>query len=145
MDKKEYQKMTAKASNKSKVIPDCLNAFWVGGLICVIGQTLMDMYLNFGLEEKLAGTSVSISLVFLSILLTGCTVYQKLANIGGAGTLVPITGFANAMASPAIEFKPEGYILGVGANLFKIAGPVIVYGTVASVIYGVIYWLTTLF
>ena len=145
MDKKEYQKMTAKASNKSKVIPDCLNAFWVGGLICVIGQTLMDMYLNFGLDKKMAGTSVSISLVFLSILLTGCTVYQKLANIGGAETLVRITGFANAMASPAIEFKPEGYILGVGANLFKIAGPVIVYGTVASVIYGVIYWLTTLF
>ena len=145
MDKKEYQKMTAKASNKSKVIPDCLNAFWVGGLICVIGQTLMDMYLNFGLEEKLAGTAVSQTLVFLSILLTGCTVYQKLANIGGAGTLVPITGFANAMASPAIEFKPEGYILGVGANLFKIAGPVIVYGTVASVVYGLIYWITTLF
>ena len=141
MDKKEYQKMTAKASNKSKVIPDCLNAFWVGGLICVIGQFLMDMYLNFGLDKKMAGTSVSISLVFLSILLTGCTIYQKLANIGGAGTLVPITGFANAMASPAIEFKPEGYILGVGANLFKIAGPVIVYGRVASVVYGVILYI----
>ena len=141
MDKKEYKKMTAKASNKSKVSPDCLNAFWVGGLICVIGQFLMDMYLNFGLDKKMAGTSVSISLVFLSILLTGCTIYQKLANIGGAGTLVPITGFANAMASPAIEFKPEGYILGVGANLFKIAGPVIVYGTVASVVYGVILYI----
>ena len=141
MDKKEYQKMTAKASNKSKVIPDCLNAFWVGGLICVIGQFLMDMYLNFGLDKKMAGTSVSISLVFLSILLTGCTVYQKLANIGGAGTLVPITGFANSVVSPAMEFKTEGLVLGLSANMFKIAGPVIVYGTVASVVYGIIYWI----
>ena len=141
MDKKEYQKMTGKASNKSKVIPDCLNAFWVGGGICVIGQALIDVYSYFGLDAKSASMCASMSLVFLSILFTGLTLYQKLANIGGAGTLVPITGFANAMSSPAIEFKTEGYVLGVGANLFKIAGPVIVYGTVASVVYGVVLWV----
>ena len=144
MDKKEYQKMTGEASNRSKVIPDCINAFWVGGGICVIGQALIDLYSHFGFDVKSASMCASMSLVFLSILFTGLTLYQKLANIGGAGTLVPITGFANAMSSPAIEFKTEGYVLGVGANLFKIAGPVIVYGTVASVIYGIIYWITTL-
>lgn len=133
--------MTKKASGKSKVIPDCLNAFWVGGLICVIGQALTDMYKMCGLEQKPAATCASISLVFLSILFTGLTWYQKLANIGGAGTLVPITGFANAMSSPAIEFKPEGYVLGVGAKIFSIAGPVIAYGAVASFIYGLVLML----
>ena len=141
MDKKEYQKMTGKASNKSKVVPDCLNAFWVGGGICVIGQALIDLYSHFGLDVKSASMCASMSLVFLSILFTGLTLYQKLANIGGAGTLVPITGFANAMSSPAIEFKTEGFVLGVGANLFKIAGPVIVYGVSASVVYGVVLWI----
>ena len=143
MDEKEYQKMTGKASNRSKVVPDCLNAFWVGGGICVIGQALIDLYSHFGLDVKSASMCASMSLVFLSILFTGLTLYQKLANIGGAGTLVPITGFANAMSSPAIEFKTEGFILGDGANMFKSAGPVIVYGTVACVVYGVIYWITT--
>ena len=140
MDKKEYQKMTGKASNRSKVIPDCLNAFWVGGGICVIGQALIDLYSHFVFDVNSVSMCASMSLVFLSILFTGLTLYQKLANIGGAGTLVPITGFANAMSSPAIEFKTEGFVLGVGANMFKIAGPVIVYGTVASVIYGIIYY-----
>lgn len=140
MNKKEYRKMAARASNKSHICRDCLNAFWTGGLICVIGQALFDIYEKSGLDTKSASGCVSITLIFLSVLLTGLTLYQKFANIGGAGTLVPITGFANAMSSPAIEYKPEGYVLGIGANMFKIAGPVIVYGVVASVLYGIVLY-----
>lgn len=130
--------MTKQLSGKSKVLPDCLNAFWTGGLICVVGQALSDLYTSFGLEKKPAATAVSITLIFIAILLTGLSIYQKFAKIGGAGTLVPITGFANAMSAPAIEFKTEGFVLGVGAKLFSIAGPVIVYGVLASAVYGLI-------
>lgn len=130
--------MTKQLSGKSKVLPDCLNAFWTGGLICVAGQALSDLYTSFGLEKKSAATAVSITLIFIAILLTGLSIYQKFAKISGAGTLVPITGFANAMSAPAIEFKTEGFVLGVGAKLFSIAGPVIVYGVLASAVYGLI-------
>ena len=116
-------------------------AFLFGGLICVIGQSLMDMYLYLGLSKDNASMSVSITLIFLSALLTGLGWYDSIAKHAGAGTLVPITGFANSVAAPALEFKTEGYILGLGAKIFIISGPVILYGTLASVLYGLIYYL----
>ena len=116
-------------------------AFLFGGLICVIGQSLMDMYLYLGLSKDNASMSVSITLIFLSALLTGLGWYDRIAKHAGAGTLVPITGFANSVAAPALEFKTEGYILGLGAKIFIISGPVILYGTLASVLYGLIYYL----
>ena len=122
---------------------DCLNAFWIGGLICTVGQFLLNWYGKIGLEKDLAGTATSMTLVALSALLTGLSLYDDIAKHAGAGTLVPITGFANAVAAPAVEFKTEGFILGVGAKMFTIAGPVIVYGVSASVVYGIIYWLIT--
>ena len=130
---------------RSPMGKDCLNAFWIGGLICVLGQLLMNGYGALGLDKETAGTATSMTLVALSALLTGLSLYDDIAKYGGAGTLVPITGFANAIAAPAVEFKTEGFILGVGAKLFTIAGPVIVYGLSASVVYGLIYWLWTLF
>lgn len=142
---KEYTKLTKKASPNSKSFLNCFNAFWVGGLICVIGELLMDLYLNAGLEKTEAGMAVSISLITLSIVLTGLTIYQKVARFAGAGTLVPITGFANSMSSPAIEFKTEGQITGIGAKMFSIAGPVIVYGLFAGFIYGIVLLLFQLF
>jgi len=132
-------------SPKSPLLKDCINAFWIGGLICTIGQVFMNLYSYFGLDKTNAGTATSMTLVTLSALLTGLSLYDNIAKYGGAGTLVPITGFANAIAAPAIEFKTEGFILGVGAKIFQIAGPVIVYGVSASVVYGLIYWITTLF
>ena len=111
----------------------------------LLGQLIMNLYSSLGLGETEAGTAMSMTLVALSALLTGLSLYDNIAKVAGAGTLVPITGFANSVAAPAVEFKTEGYILGLGAKMFIIAGPVIVYGTVASVIYGVIYWITTSF
>lgn len=119
---------------------DCLCAFLVGGLLCAIGEIVILLAGNAGYGEKDARLLGSLTLIAISVLLTGFNVYDNIAKHAGAGTLVPITGFANSMASPAMEFKSEGYILGLGAKMFVIAGPVIVYGTVASVIYGVIYW-----
>ena len=145
MTEKEYEKLVQKAAPKSPIGKDCLNAFWIGGLICVLGQILTNTYGSIGLGKDAASTATSITLVVLSALLTGLSLYDNLAKYGGAGTLVPITGFANAIAAPAVEFKTEGFILGVGAKLFTIAGPVIVYGLSASVVYGFIYWLWTLF
>ena len=145
MTEKEYEKLVQKAAPKSPIGKDCLNAFWIGGLICMLGQILTNSYGAFGLDKDAASTATSITLVALSALLTGLSLYDNLAKYGGAGTLVPITGFANAIAAPAVEFKTEGFILGVGAKLFTIAGPVIVYGLSASVVYGLIYWLWTLF
>lgn len=141
MTEKDYEKLVQKASPKSPMGKDCLNAFWIGGLICVLGQILTNCYGAVGLDKDAAATATSITLVTLSALLTGLSLYDDLAKYGGAGTLVPITGFANAIAAPAVEFKTEGFILGVGAKLFTIAGPVIVYGLAASVLYGFIYWL----
>ena len=145
MTEKEYGKLVQSMAPKSPLKKDCINAFWIGGLICVIGQLIMNGFTVLGLDKTDAGTATSISLVFLSALLTGLSLYDNIAKYAGAGTLVPITGFANAVSSAAIEFKTEGFILGVGAKMFTIAGPVIVYGVSASVIYGLIYWITTLF
>ena len=142
---KEYAKLVKDMSPKSPIWRDCLNAFWIGGLICAIGQVIMNGYLAMELPEKEAGTAMSMTLVAMSALLTGFSLYDNIAKHAGAGTLVPITGFANAISSAAIEFKTEGFILGVGAKMFTIAGPVIVYGVSASVVYGVIYWLCTSF
>ena len=144
MTEKEYAKLVKEIAPKSPMIKDCLNAFWIGGLICTIGQLLINGYAFLGLDEKTASTAASMTLVALSALLTGLSLYDNIAKYAGAGTLIPITGFANAIAAPAVEFKTEGFILGVGAKMFTIAGPVIVYGVSASVVYGLIYWITTL-
>jgi len=130
---------------KSPIVKDCRNAFLIGGLICCIGQLFMNGYAALGLDKTDASTATCVTLITLSALLTGLSLYDDIAKHAGAGTLVPITGFANAIAAPAVEFKTEGFILGVGAKIFQIAGPVIVYGTIASVVYGIIYWVTTLF
>lgn len=142
---KEYGQMSKKASPRSPVLKDCLKAFLIGGLICAIGEVIFQLVGMGGLGEKEARTVASISLIFLAVVLTGLQVFDNIAKHAGAGTLVPITGFANAVVAPAIEFKAEGFVLGVGAKIFTIAGPVILYGTAASVVYGVIYWITTLF
>lgn len=144
MTEKEYEALVGEMQPSSPIWKDCLNAFWIGGLICVLGQAFMNWYVSLGLDQEAAGTTVSISLVALSALLTGLSYYDDLAKVAGAGTLVPITGFANAIAAPAVEFKTEGFILGVGAKMFTIAGPVIVYGLGASVVYGVIYYIVQL-
>ena len=145
MTEREYGKLVADMAPKSPLWKDCLNAFLIGGLICLLGQLAMSGYQAMGLEEKAASTAASMSLVALSALLTGLSLYDDIAKYAGAGTLVPITGFANAISAPAIEFKTEGFVLGVGAKMFTIAGPVIVYGVAASVVYGLIYWIATLF
>ena len=144
MTDKQYSKLVEQLCPKSPLGKDCRNAFVTGGLICVIGQVFLNLYINIGLDREAAGTAVSVTLVGLSALLTGLSFYDDIAKHAGAGTLVPITGFANAIAAPAVEFKTEGFILGVGAKMFTIAGPVIVYGVSASIVYGLIYWITTL-
>lgn len=144
MTEKQYGALVARMAPKSPMWRDCLNAFWIGGLICVVGQIFTNCYGAWGLEKQDAGTAASMTLVPLSALLTGLSVYDDIAKHAGAGTLVPITGFANAIAAPAVEFKTEGFVLGVGAKMFTIAGPVIVYGLAASVVYGFIYWLYTI-
>ena len=145
MTEREYGKLVKSMEPKSPMWKDCLNAFWIGGVICVLGQIAINGYTALGLEKQDASTAASMSLVALSALLTGLSLYDDIAKHAGAGTLVPITGFANSIAAPAVEFKTEGFILGVGAKMFTIAGPVIVYGVSASVVYGLIYWVTTLF
>ena len=144
MTEKEYGKLIKDMAPRSPMGKDCLNAFLIGGLICCIGQLIMNGYTALGLDKTDAGTATSMSLVTLSALLTGLSLYDDIAKHAGAGTLVPITGFANSIAAPAVEFKTEGFILGVGAKMFTIAGPVIVYGVSASVVYGLIYWIWTL-
>ena len=145
MTEREYGRLVQEMSPASPMWKDCLAAFLVGGLICTLGQVLLNWYGSLGLDQELAGTAASMSLVALSALLTGLSLYDDIAKHAGAGTLVPITGFANAIAAPAVEFKTEGMILGTAAKMFTIAGPVIVYGVSASVVYGVIYWLMTAF
>lgn len=137
----EYAKYVKEKTPKSKTGADMLKAFLVGGLICCIGQAILNGYTSLGMETENAATATSVSLVFLGALLTGLGVYDNIAKFAGAGTLVPITGFANSVVSPALEFKSEGYVTGTGAKMFVIAGPVIVYGTTASVLYGIIYCL----
>ena len=145
MTEKEYGKLVDSMAPRSPIWKDCAFAFVIGGLICLLGQLLGNGYRALGLDEEKAATAASMTLVTLSAVLTGLSLYDNIAKYAGAGTLVPITGFANAVAAPAVEFKTEGFILGVGAKMFTIAGPVIVYGVSASVVYGIIYWLTTLF
>ena len=140
MTEKEYDALVKEMMPPSPVWKDFTNAFWIGGLICVIGQFFINRYEGLGLDKEMAGTAASMTLVALSALLTGLSLYDNLAKHAGAGTLVPITGFANAIAAPAVEFKTEGMILGTAAKMFTIAGPVIVYGVSASVVYGLIYW-----
>ena len=138
---KRYADLVGRLTPKSKLGQGCLRAFWVGGGICMLGQALSDvgvMWLH--MTAASASCFASVSLVFLTALLTGVGVFDRLARYAGAGTVVPITGFANAMTSPAMEFKPEGWVLGTGARLFTIAGPVLVYGISASVIVGILYY-----
>lgn len=142
MSPKEYQNYVKEKSPKSPIVKDTALAFLIGGAICVLGQAIQNGWMSVGLGKEDAGTATAISLVFLSALLTGLNLYNKIARFGGAGTLVPITGFANSVVSPAIDFKSEGFITGMAAKMFQIAGPVIVFGTLASVIYGVILMLT---
>lgn len=136
----EYKKMGEAAIPKTKCARNLAGAFLIGGGICVLGQLVLNFYLNLGLSTPAASTACSITLIGISAVLTGLGVYDNIAKFGGGGTLVPITGFANAVVSPAMEFKSEGFVLGLGVKIFSIAGPVIVYGVLASFVYGVIYW-----
>ena len=138
--KERFSKMVDKTSPDSKLFSNCLKAFLVGGLICLLAQFLTARYMAMGADKDLAGTLSLLSLVFLAALSTGMGMFDNLAKFGGAGAIVPITGFANAVAAPAIEFKKEGFIFGVGAKMFVIAGPVIVYGLAASSLAGFAYW-----
>ena len=138
----EYQQYVKQRAEKSPLVKDVVLAFVIGGLICVLGQLIQNGWAAAGLSQEDAGTATSCSLVLLSALLTGLNLYNKIARFGGAGTLVPITGFANAVVSPAIDFKSEGFVTGMAAKMFLVAGPVIVFGTLASVIYGVVLMLT---
>lgn len=145
MNAQEYARIVDKNVPKSKTAANCLRAFLIGGGICALGQGIFELFKLWGAGETLAKALTSVTLIFLGILLTALGVYDKLARKAGAGTLVPITGFANAMSSPAIEFKSEGFVTGVGAKMFVIAGPVLVYGVSASVIYGAVLWALHLF
>lgn len=142
---KRYGNMVKKISKPSPKIKDFVMAYSVGGFICVIGQLLTEIYAKLGIRSNQISMLVPSTLVFIAAMLTAFKLFDNIAKNAGAGTLVPITGFANAVASAAIEFKSEGWVLGLGANIFKIAGPVIVYGTAASVVYGIIYWAFTMF
>ena len=141
-DNENYKQLVHKTTKKSPVVKDCIKAFLFGGGICCFGQLLKTLYSLTSLNDKEIRLAVSVTLIVITAILTGSGIFDKIAKHAGAGTAVPITGFANAVVSPAIEFKAEGFILGVGAKMFTIAGPVIVYGTAASVIYGLVYWIT---
>ena len=146
MNKETYKKYADARAPRSPIVKDCLRAFLVGGLICCIGQALTDIYTKLcGMEKQDAGTLTAATLVLAAAILTGLGVFDRIAKFAGAGTLVPITGFANAVVSPAIDAKSEGLILGVGAKVFSVAGPVLLYGTLAGTAYGVVYWITTPF
>ena len=142
---KEYEKMTKRASPPSKTVSDLIKAFLIGGTICCIGQALTELYLKIPVEKDVAKTLTSMTLIVITAILTGLAVFPKIAKHAGAGTLVPITGFANAMVSPAMEFQSEGRIFGTGAKLFTIAGPVIAYGCSAAFVYGVIAYIFKLY
>ena len=144
-EKKKFKEYAKKFAPKSNLFKDCLVAFLIGGTICIIGQGIGDIGKMIGVSEENVKTLIPCSLIVLSGFLTGLGFYQKIAKFAGAGTLVPITGFANAISSISIDGKAEGLVMGVGANMFKIAGPVIVYGTLTSVIIGIVYWIIELF
>ncbi len=135
---KEYNDYVDKKSPNSPILKDCFNAFWVGGMICSIGQLILDFCLYKGMDNTIASTVVSISLIAISAILTALNVFNRIGKFAGAGSLVPITGFANSIVSPAIEYKSEGYVMGVGGKMFTVAGPVLVFGISASVIVGII-------
>ncbi len=141
MTNNEYVKYTESKSPKSKVVRNSFLAFLVGGTICAVGQGFINLYKYFGLDQETASTLCTVTLIFLSALFTGLNLYPKLAKYAGAGTLVPVTGFANAVTAPAIESRTEGFVLGVGAKIFTIAGPVILFGTLSSVVCGILYML----
>ena len=143
INKNEYKKYANARAQKSKLFSDCVRAFLVGGAICTFAEVLFGVYKGLGITENTVKILVPVTLIFLSALLTGLNVFERIGKFAGAGTLVPITGFANAVAAPAVDTKSEGYVLGVGANMFKVAGPVIVYGTFASAVYGLVYWAMT--
>ena len=136
--KQEYSDYVDKKSPNSPILKNCFNAFWVGGLICTIGQLIMDFCKYKGMDETGASTVVSITLIAISAILTGLNIFNKIGKFAGAGSLIPITGFANSIVSPAIEYKSEGYVMGVGGKMFTVAGPVLVFGISASVIIGII-------
>lgn len=140
MDKKEYEKFAKRKYPSSPVLKNCIFAFLIGGAICTLGEGISQVYALIGFTKENAASLTSVTLIFLSVLFTGLGIYSKIAHYAGAGTIVPITGFANAVASPAIEAKTEGFVLGVAAKIFTIAGPVIVYGTAASVVAGIFYY-----
>lgn len=145
MKRKDYNTLVQSKAPASKLLLNFCKAFLVGGIICTLGQALFELYQNLGADEDNAKLITSISLILLSAVLTSLSLYDKIAKFGGAGTLVPITGFANAVVSPALDNKPEGKILGTGVQMFSIAGPVIVYGVLAANVYGLIYYLIKLF
>lgn len=141
MNSIQYDALVKKYSPNSPTMVDTLNAFWIGGLICVLGQLILNGWTMLGLSQEQSATATSMSLVLLGAILTGMGIYDRIAKLAGAGTVVPITGFANSIVSPAMEFQTEGFVMGMAAKMFTIAGPVIVYGLSASVAYGVIYWI----
>lgn len=138
---KNYQEYVNQKSPNSPIFKNCFNSFWVGGLICLIGQFIMEICKYNGLDKTASGTVVSISLIFLSAFLTSLNIFNKIGKFAGAGSLVPITGFANSIVSPAMEYKSEGYVMGVGAKMFTVAGPVLVYGISSSILIGIIYFI----
>lgn len=143
MKKKEYVELANEKAPRSPILKNCAAAFLVGGAICCIGQAFGDAYIMLGASEETARALVPCTLIFIAVWLTGFGVFDKIAKFAGAGTLVPITGFANAVVSPAIDTKAEGLVLGVGTKIFSVAGPVILYGVAASVLYGLLYWIVT--
>lgn len=145
VNKEKYGKYVEKTAKKSPILKNCVKAFLIGGLICVIGQALMQLYLYLDISKETSKALVSVTLIFITALLTGLGIFDDIAKHAGAGTLVPITGFANSVVSPALDNKSEGFVMGLGAKIFIIAGPVILYGTAASVLYGIIYYICKLF
>lgn len=141
MNKEDYQKYVEEKSPKSPIFLDCIKAFLVGGFICAIGQIIFYFAMSRGLKESLCYTVVSISLIFLSSFLTALNIFNRIGKFAGAGSLIPITGFANSIVSPAMEYKTEGYVMGVGAKMFTVAGPVLVYGISTSIVVGLMYIL----
>lgn len=137
--KQTYQEYVEKKSPNSPILKNCFNAFWVGGLICTIGQIIMNICKERGLDQTMSGTIVSIILIGISAFLTGLNLFNRIGKFAGAGSLIPITGFANSIVSPAMEYKSEGYIMGVGGKMFTVAGPVLVFGISASIIVGIVY------
>ena len=144
IEKKTYKKYADAHAPSSPTVKNCIWAFCIGGTICVVGQGLLTLYRDLlGMEQRDAGTLSSVTLIFIAALLSGLGWFEKLAKRAGGGTLVPITGFANSVVSPAIDSKAEGFVLGVGAKIFTVAGPVLLYGTLAGAVYGIVYWIGT--